>query len=69
MPEHELVEMAAGGRDYSVRKKPDTQYVRDMTQLADKVRQVERLKAEKARTNRFPKKEKITFVDAGDSDP
>ena len=41
--EHELVEMAAGGLDYSIRKKLDTQYLRDMTQLADRVRQVERL--------------------------
>ncbi|KEH15319.1 hypothetical protein MTR_1388s0010, partial [Medicago truncatula] len=30
VPEHELVEMAAGGVDYSVRKKLDTQYLRDM---------------------------------------
>jgi hypothetical protein len=48
VPVHELVKMAAGGLDYSVRKKLDTQYLRDMTQLADRVRQVERLKAEKA---------------------
>jgi len=45
MPEHELVEMAAGDLDYSIRKKLDTQYLRDMAQLADRVRQVERLKA------------------------
>ncbi|KEH41558.1 hypothetical protein MTR_1g052285 [Medicago truncatula] len=31
--------------------------------------QVERLKAEKARRNRFPKKEKVAYVDTGDSDP
>jgi len=37
VPEHELVKMAAGGLDYSIRKKLDTQYVRDMTQLADRV--------------------------------
>jgi len=67
--EHELVEMAADSLDYSVRKKLDTQYLRDMAQLADRVWQVERLKAEKARTNRFPKKEKIAYVDTGDSDP
>ena len=69
VPEHELVEMAAGGLDYSVRKKLDTQYLRDMAQLANRVRQVERLKAEKARTNRFPKREKVADVEAGDSDP
>jgi len=69
VPEHELVEMVAGGLDYSVRKKLDTQYLRDMAELADRVRQVERLKAEKARTNRFPKREKVAYVDAGDSNP
>jgi len=37
MPEHELVKMAAGGLDYSIRKKLDTQYLRDMAQLADRV--------------------------------
>ena len=30
VPEHELVKMAAGGLDYSIRKKLDTQYLRDM---------------------------------------
>jgi len=69
VPEHELVEMAAGGLDYSVRKKLDTQYLRDMAQLADRVRQAKQLKAEKARTNRFPKREKVAYIDAGDSDP
>jgi len=39
--EHELVEMAAGGLDYSIGKKLDTQHLRDMAQLADRVRQVE----------------------------
>jgi len=53
VPEHELVEMAAGGLDYSIRKKLDTQHLRDMTQLADRVRHVERLKAKKARTQKY----------------
>jgi hypothetical protein len=68
IPEHELVEMAAGGLDYSIRKKLDTQYLRDMSQLADRVRQVERLKAEKARTSKFQKKEKIAYIETYDSD-
>ena len=63
VPKHELVEMASGGLDYSVRKKLDTQYLRDMTKLADRVRQVERLKAEKARTNGFPNREKVAYGD------
>jgi len=37
VPEQELVEMAAGGLDYSIRKKLDTQHLRDMTQLAVRV--------------------------------
>lgn len=57
-PEHYLVEMAVNGLDYSIRKKLDTQYLRDMTQLINMVRQVEHLKAEKARSNRHLKKEK-----------
>lgn len=30
VPEHELVEMVAGGLNYSIRKKLDNQYLRDM---------------------------------------
>jgi len=37
-------------------------------QLADRVRQVERLKAEKARTTRHIKKEKIAYIDTYDTD-
>ncbi|XP_050889997.1 uncharacterized protein LOC127095334 [Lathyrus oleraceus] len=52
VPEHELVEMDVRGLDYSFRKKLDTQYLRDMAQLADRVLQVEHLKEEKAITNK-----------------
>lgn len=38
VPEHELVEMAAGGLHYFVRKKLDTHYLKDMAQLADRIR-------------------------------
>src|SRR3954470_15247888 len=68
VPEHELVEMAAGGLDYSIRKKLDTQYLRDMAQLANRVRQVERLKAEKARASKSYKKERVAYVEANDVD-
>ncbi|KAK2415615.1 hypothetical protein QL285_038080 [Trifolium repens] len=68
VPEHELVEMAAGGLDYSIRKKLDTQHLRDMAQLADRVRQVERLRAEKARNSKYHKKEKVAYVETHDSD-
>lgn len=36
-PEHELVEIDDGGLNYSMGKKLDTQYLRDMTQLIDRV--------------------------------
>ena len=55
--------MAVGGLDYSIRKKLDTQYLRDMTQLDDRVRQVKRLKVEKAITNKYHKREKIAYVE------
>eukprot|EP00256_Glycine_max_P066604 XP_025981199.1 uncharacterized protein LOC100802634 [Glycine max] len=45
-----------------------TQYLRDMAQLADRVRQLERLKAEKARNSKFHKKEKVAYVETNDSD-
>jgi hypothetical protein len=53
VPEHELVEMAGGGFEYAIRKKLDTQHLRDMSQLADKVRQIEKLKAEKAKNSKY----------------
>ncbi|XP_050895146.1 uncharacterized protein LOC127101742 [Lathyrus oleraceus] len=65
IPEHELGEMAAEGLDYSIRKKLDTQYLRDMAQLADRVRQLERLKEEKARAN---KGKKVACVDFRNDD-
>lgn len=37
VPEHELVKLEAGGLDYSIRKKLDTQYLRGVTQLVDRV--------------------------------
>ncbi|XP_050876029.1 uncharacterized protein LOC127079691 [Lathyrus oleraceus] len=69
VPEHELVEMVAGGLDYSIRKKLDTQYLKDIAQLVDRVRQVEHLKAEKARANKNNRKDRITYVELGDDEP
>ena len=69
VPEHELVEMAAGGLDYSIKKKLDTQYLRDMAQLADRVRQVERLKAEKAKATKTHRRERVAYVEMDDDDP
>ncbi|XP_050909728.1 uncharacterized protein LOC127123561 [Lathyrus oleraceus] len=71
VPEHELVEIAVRGLDYSIRKKLDTQYLRDMAQLADRVRRIERLKAEKCKVGRYhKKKEKVSYiaVEGGSSD-
>lgn len=62
-----MVEMAARGLDYSIKKKLNTQYLKDMVQLADIVRQVERLKARKARVSKG-KKEWIAYVDMEDQD-
>ncbi|XP_058763506.1 uncharacterized protein LOC131636945 [Vicia villosa] len=64
VPEHKLVEMAASGLDFFIQKKLDTQYLKDMAQLADRVRQVKRLKAEKARANKNYKKERVAYVEA-----
>ncbi|XP_058741512.1 F-box/FBD/LRR-repeat protein At5g22660-like [Vicia villosa] len=47
------------GLDYSIRKKLDTEYLRDMAQLADRVRQVKRLKVEKARANKSYKRKAL----------
>ncbi|XP_050909696.1 uncharacterized protein LOC127123528 [Lathyrus oleraceus] len=58
--------MDASGLDYLIRKKLETQYLMNMAQLADRVHQVERLKAEKARTNKYHKKEKFAYIDAND---
>ena len=46
IPEHELVQMVAAGLDYSIRKKLVNQQLRDMAQLADRVRQIEQLQAD-----------------------
>ncbi|KEH16963.1 hypothetical protein MTR_0059s0080 [Medicago truncatula] len=56
VPKHELVEMTAGGLDYSIRKKLDTQHLRDIDKLADRVRHFERLRAEKVRTQKYHKR-------------
>lgn len=48
--------MVVGGLDYFIRNNLDTQYLRDMAQLIDRVWQVERLKAKMARSNKFHKK-------------
>ena len=63
VPEHELVEMDAKGLDFSIRKKLDPHYLRDMTQLADRVRQVERLKVKKARANKSHRKERVAYIE------
>lgn len=64
VPEHELIEMGAGGLDYSIRKKLDTQYLKDMAQLENMVCQVEYLKAKKARRNKYHKKVKVAYIEA-----
>lgn len=60
--------MAAGGLDYSIRKKVDPTYVKSMSQLADRVRHLERLRLEKVRYAKA-KKEKVAYVDYDDTYP
>ena len=55
--------MVANGLEYSIRKKfLDTQSLKYMAQLAIKVRLIERLKAEKTKPNKYPKKGKVAYV-------
>lgn len=63
-----FVEIGADGLDYSIRKKLNIKYLRDMAQLADKVRQVKWLKAEKARSSKYHKKEKVAYVEIDKKD-
>lgn len=56
VPEHELVQMAAGGLEYStIKKLIINQQLRDMAQLAERVRQIEQLRQEKEKNKRFEK--------------
>ena len=55
--------MASNGLEYSIRKKLlDTQSLKDMAQLARKVRLIEHLKAEKTKPNKYHKKGKVAYV-------
>lgn len=68
VPEHELVQMEAGGLDYSIRKKIDPTYVKSMSQLADRVRHLEHIRLEKVRHTK-DKKGKVAFVEYDDTYP
>ncbi|XP_050874882.1 uncharacterized protein LOC127078469 [Lathyrus oleraceus] len=65
---NECLRMAVGGLDYSIRKKIDPNFVKSMSQLADRVRHLERLRLEKVRHNKA-KKEKVAFVDYDATNP
>ncbi|XP_050874989.1 uncharacterized protein LOC127078591 [Lathyrus oleraceus] len=65
VPKHELVEMGVWGLDYRIRKKLDTQYLRDMAQLTERVRQLECLKEEKAREY---KNKRVAYIDFSNDD-
>ncbi|XP_027368230.1 uncharacterized protein LOC113874205 [Abrus precatorius] len=65
IPEYELVQMAVGGLEYLIRKKLINQQLRDMSQLATKVRQIEQLKAEKSfprKIEKFSQKAKVAYI-------
>uniref|UniRef100_A0A151UFP1 Retrotransposable element Tf2 n=2 Tax=Cajanus cajan TaxID=3821 RepID=A0A151UFP1_CAJCA len=64
IPEHELVKIAATGLDFLIRKKLVNEQLRDMAQLAEKVRRIEQIKLEKERLrkfDRFVRKEKVAY--------
>ena len=70
VPESELVQMAAGGLDYSIRKKIDPTFVKSMLLLVDWVWHLERLRLENVRhTKAKAKKEKVAYIDYDDTDP
>ena len=47
IPEYELVWMAAAGLDFSIQKKLVNQQFRDITQLAKRVKRIEKIKYKK----------------------
>nr|KYP41306.1 hypothetical protein KK1_037326 [Cajanus cajan] len=51
--EHELVKIAATGLDFSIRKKLVNEQLRDMAQLAEKIRRIEQIKLGKERLKKF----------------
>lgn len=53
VPKHELVQMAAGGLEYSTQKKLINRQLRDMAQLAERMSQIEQLRQEKEKNKRF----------------
>ena len=64
--EHELFRMTTLGLDFSIQKKLVNQQVKDMAQLANRVRRIEQIKYEKKRRKIFDKsiREKIEYVEA-----
>nr|KYP53627.1 Retrovirus-related Pol polyprotein from transposon opus [Cajanus cajan] len=66
VPEHELVKIAAIGLNFSIRKKLVNEQLRDMAQLAEKVRRIEQIKLEKERLRKFDRrvrKEKVAHLE------
>ena len=66
VPEIELVKMAVKGLDYQVKKKILDHHIVDMAQLADRVRQIESLYAEKMVNRRVIRNQKIAYIDANE---
>ena len=54
--------MVAAGLDYSIRKKLINQQLRDMAQLADRVRQIEQLQSEKDKIRKSNRRDKGVYV-------
>ena len=57
IPKHEFIRMTIVGLDFSIWKKLVNEQVRDMAQLADRVRRIEQIKYEKEKNNKIDKVE------------
>ncbi|MCI30499.1 hypothetical protein A2U01_0051708, partial [Trifolium medium] len=55
IPEYKMVQMAAAGLNYDIRKRMFSQHLIDMSQLAESARQIEKLNAEKDRLKKSVK--------------
>lgn len=72
IPEHELVRIATIGPEFLIRKEIVNQQLKDLVQLGEKVWRTEQLKFEKERNKKFekfPKKDKLSFVDVNYNNP
>ena len=63
IPEAEISQMVINGLENNIRKKLVSKQFLDLTQLFDRVRQIENLRMEKENIRKGVKKERITYID------